>query len=144
MKRIGPIACKLAANPELMRAALNEPAREFRGGSPTGRTVDEPPMRFTEGGSGAQTGDEIGRAPVATKPGRGDVDYRTVIRPALRIVSSRDRCTAQPPPNGRSPRPAVHLSLVLVWDREAHSRMTSASSSVAGLLSRQKSTGSPL
>jgi hypothetical protein len=92
-----------------------------------GPTPDEdsisPPRRSTnEGVSGRAT--RIGKGPEHEAPAsvRGSAERWENARdsseermnPALRLVSSRDRCTATTAANGRPQRPAVHLSLVLV------------------------------
>jgi hypothetical protein len=138
MKRIGDIAAMLVAHPELMRAALNEPARELRVSRAPSTAANEgggravaregryalPPLPSGVEGRPRQMGKGRGTKPrqftgSAEHRENARDSYGTPMHAALRLVSSRCLDTAITAANlGRSPRPVVSRHLVLVGGRD--------------------------
>lgn len=135
MKRIGDIAARLVAHPELMRAALNEPARELRvsrapstaaneGGRLTGEETISPPTLYADAPApSGSNGKGRGTKPRQVQSQERDARLGDMSRgnsPALVLVIDNGWRSVHRRPYGVPPTPALRRPLLILIDGGRH------------------------
>jgi len=140
-KSIGTLACDVLKKAEAARA--DNAAREFgrsqhrverKVGSGATDSGEARPSHLLTEGRPASNGKKRGEAnPASLTQDRQKAEserYPSPNWPPIMLVVSRDGCAA--PPQGRVPRPAVHLSLVTMDGVHAAPRMASSQATMRG------------